>query len=404
MRTIEEITAAMTALVDGAADRSLTDDEVTAYEGLENELRGVQRGVQRSEEIRARNAAYNSVTIPAGVPRTRASDPDAPSDLDLAFRAYLRTGIPNNDISGLAVTNAQGEGSSAGGGYLVPTTFQEKIVDRMVAYGGLATEVETITTTTGGPLDFATLDDTANTGSISAEHAAPASGADLVFGKKSLGAYRYTSAGAGSNLPVRVSTALIRDAAVNIENIVADKLAERIYRKQAAHWCTGTGVAEPLGLVADSLTADNDLDTADTPDYEDLVETEDLLDPAYEPGAKWIMRKNTWSQLRLIVDLNGRPILQDSTDGITGRPQRSLLGYPVVIDQAMPLLSSAGITLPIAFGDFRKAYVRRNVGTVSILVNPYARMKEGEIEYHGEMYADGLIQNRNAYVIVRNNT
>jgi hypothetical protein len=30
VRTIEEITSAMTALVDGAADRSLTDDEVTS--------------------------------------------------------------------------------------------------------------------------------------------------------------------------------------------------------------------------------------------------------------------------------------------------------------------------------------------------------------------------------------
>lgn len=400
MKTIEEITAAMTALVDGAADRSLTDDEVTQYEGLEKEL----AAAQKTEQIRARNAAYNTVTIPAGVPRTRAADPDAPSDLDLAFRNYLATGIPNADISGLAVTNAQGEGSSAAGGYLVPTEFQKKIVDRMVAYGGLAAEVETINTATGGPLDFGTLDDTSNTGDIAAEHAAPASGDDLVFGKKSLGAYRYTSAGAGSNLPVRVSTALIRDAAVNIESIVADKLAERIYRKQAAHWCTGTGVGEPLGLVSGSLTADRDLDTPDVPDYEDLVDIEDLLDPAYEPGAKWVMRKNTWSQLRLIVDTAGRPILQDSTDGITGRPQRSLLGYPVVIDQAMPLLSSAGDTFPIAFGDFRKAYVRRNVGGVSILVNPYSRMKEGEIEYHGEMYADGLVQNRNAYVIAQNNT
>lgn len=400
MRTIEEITSAMTALVDGAADRSLTDEEVAQYEAMEKEL----KGVQATDAIRSRNAAYNVVRTPAGVPSRRSADPDAPSDLDLAFRNYLRTGVPNADISGLAVTNAQGEGSSAGGGYLVPTTFQKKIVDRMVAFGGLGNEVETINTTTGGPLDFGTLDDTSNTGDIAAEHAAPASGADLVFGKKSLGAYRYTSAGAGSNLPVRVSTALIRDAAINIESIVADKLAERIYRKQAAHWCTGTGVGEPMGLVAGSLTADNDLDTADTPDYEDLIETEDLLDPAYEPGAKWVMRKNTWSQLRLIVDTAGRPILQDSTDGITGRPQRMLLGYPVVIDQAMPLLSSAGDTFPIAFGDLRQAYVRRFVGSVSVLVNPYSRMSNGEIEYTGEMYADGLVQNRNAYVIVQNNT
>src|SRR3982751_878498 len=65
MRTIEEITAAMTALVDGAADRSLTDDEVTAYEGLETELKNAQAATQRDEQVRARNAAYNAVRPPA---------------------------------------------------------------------------------------------------------------------------------------------------------------------------------------------------------------------------------------------------------------------------------------------------------------------------------------------------
>lgn len=57
MRTIEEITAAMTALVDGAADRSLTDEEVTQYEAMETEL----QGAQRDQALRARNAAYNTV-------------------------------------------------------------------------------------------------------------------------------------------------------------------------------------------------------------------------------------------------------------------------------------------------------------------------------------------------------
>lgn len=57
MRTIEEITAAMTALVDGAADRSLTADEVTQYEALETEL----QEAQATEQIRARNTAYNLV-------------------------------------------------------------------------------------------------------------------------------------------------------------------------------------------------------------------------------------------------------------------------------------------------------------------------------------------------------
>lgn len=57
MRTIEEITAAMTALIDGAAGRALTAEEVTAYEGLEAELQAAQTDAQ----VRARQAAYVGV-------------------------------------------------------------------------------------------------------------------------------------------------------------------------------------------------------------------------------------------------------------------------------------------------------------------------------------------------------
>jgi HK97 family phage major capsid protein len=398
MRTIEEITASMTALVDGAADRSLTDDEVSQYEGMEQEL----QGAQRTDAIRARNQAYNVVRTPAGVP-SRPGPDDSRTDLDRAFENYLRTGRPNADISALQVTNAQGSGSTAGG-YMIPSGFRQKLVEVRKAFGGFAAEVDTLNDTTGGPLEYPSLNDTANVGGLTAESAAITSGNDLVFGTVTLGAYKYTSAGTGSNLPLRVPVELLQDSAFDVESLVARKLGERIARAQAPHWVTGSGSSQPLGILASSLTQDNDLDVADTIDYDDIMDTYDLLDAAYEPNAKWLMRKNTWSQIRGIVDLNGRPLVQDSTTGISGQPVKTLLGFPVVIDEAAPLLSSAGITFPIAFGDFREAYVLRRVSNLVVVVDPYGRAANGEVQFTAWERADGTIQNRSAYVIVRNNT
>lgn len=400
MRTIEDVTAEMTALVDGAADRSLTDDEVTNYETLEQEL----TQLQRTQTIRDRNRAYNVVRTPAGVPSRSPGDVDGRTDLDRAFENYLRTGIPNNDISALQVqpSMAQGEGSSAAGGYLVPSGFRQKLVDVRKAFGGFAAEAEQLPTDTGAPLEYPTNDDTANEGDITAESAAVASGADLVFGTVNLGAYKYTSAGAGTNLPVRVPVELIQDSAFDIEAFVARKLGQRIQRKQATHWMTGTGVGQPKGVMAASLTQDRDLDTDDTPDYEDLVEFQDLLDEEYDGNAKWLMRKSTWTVLRLIVDLNGRPIIQSSTEGISGRPERLLLGKPVIIDEAAPAISTTADTHIIGYGDYREAYVIRRVSNLVVVVNPYSRAANGEIEYHAWERADGNIQNRSAYKILRN--
>jgi HK97 family phage major capsid protein len=400
VRTIEEITSAMTALVDGAADRSLTDDEVSQYEAYETEL----TNVRRTDAIRARNTAYNTVRVPAGMPRVGVGQGDGRTDLDRAFENYLRTGQPNADISGLRVSNAQSEGSSAAGGYLVPQGFRQKLVEVRKAFGGFSAEVEPLNTETGAPIEYPTNDDTANEGDITAESAAIASGADMVFGTVSLGAYKYTSTGGGSNLPLRVPVELLQDSAFDLESFIARKLGQRIQRKQAKHWITGTGVGQPFGIVAPSLTADRDLDTPDTPDYEDLVEFQDLLDEEYDGNAKWLMRKSTWSMIRLIVDLNGRPLVQSSTEGIAGRPERRLLDRPVIIDEGMPVLSSAGDTFAIAYGDFREAYVLRRVSNLVVVVNPYSRAANGEVEFTAWERADGNVQNRSAYKILQNNT
>lgn len=397
MRTIEEITTAMTAVIDGAAGRSLTDAEVTNYEAFEAEL----ASTRKTEEIQRRNAAYNTVTIPAGLPRG-GSRPDG--GIDAAFEAYLRSGQPNADISGLRVSNAQSEGSPAAGGYTVPDGFRQKLVEVQKRFGGFASLADTFSTGDGQPIEYPSIDDTANVGGITAESAAITSGNDLVFGTVTLGAYKYTSTGAGSNLPLRVPVELLQDSAFDIAGLVARKLGERIARAQAAHWITGSGSGEPLGVAATSLTADVEFDTPDTLVYKDLVDTQLALDEAYDGNAKWLMSKTVWGAVRLIVDVNGRPIVQDSTAGIGGLPTKMLLGHEVVTDEGMASYSSAGDTFPIAYGDFRESYVIRRVSNLVVVVDPYGRAANGEVQYTAWERADGNIQNRGAYKILANNT
>jgi len=398
MRTVEDIQAAMTAIVAGAVDdkgqkRNLTPDEITSYEDLEAEL----ASTNASAQVLARNNAYNMpVNAPYVDTSTRVDD-----GLEKAYDNYLRTGQPNADISSLRVSNAQGEGTGAAGGYMVPPGFRQKIVERMVAFGGFAAEAESFATSTGNPIEYPTLDDTANEGTITAEGAAAEDGADLTFGDVKLGAYKYTSSGA-DDLPVRVPVELLQDSAFDVQALVSRALGTRIARAQARHWITGNGVGQPRGIVAASLTADRNLDTDDTPDYEDLVEFQDMLDESYEPNAKWLMNKSTWTALRLIVDTNGRPIIQSSTEGITGKPQRMLLNSPVIFDPAMPTISTTADTKILAYGDFRESYVIRRVASLVIVIDPYSRSRYGQVEYTAWERADGNIQNRDSYKIMTN--
>lgn len=170
--------------------------------------------LQARDEVRARSEGFlapRPSSGPAFIPGGRQAD-----TLERAFDSYLRTGMANQDITQL---RAQGEGVPSEGGYLVPDGFRDKMVEVRKAFGGLSEYADNFTTTTGQPLEYPTLNDTANLGAITAEHASFEGGADLVFGTVNMGAYKYTSSGAdsgGNNTPLRVSVELLQDAAFDV--------------------------------------------------------------------------------------------------------------------------------------------------------------------------------------------
>jgi HK97 family phage major capsid protein len=387
MRTVEEITNSMTALVDGAVNRSLTDDEVGQYEAMENEL----KGAQRDTAIRARNAAYNVVRTPAGVPGATPR----PEDYMAGIRNYMLTGKPNADL----IRNDQSEGVPSQGGFLVPDQFRVKLVEKLKSFGGISSVADHYTTGNGNPVDWPTIDDTGNLGEIVQEGNTFSAGADMVFGSNSLGAYSYATGGAGG--PLKVSRELIQDSSFDIQGLIARLFATRIGRIQATHWATGTGVNQPLGLITGRTPVQAAANTAMT--YNDLITWIHSVDPAYRANARWVWNDATMAIVEKIADSNGNPVFRGWGANLAlGLNESTVLGYPVTIDQAMPtyvINSHAAADIAIAFGDIKQGYVIRDVKDVELLVNPYTRMANRQVEFTAWARADGTQQDTNAYIV-----
>lgn len=386
--TVDELLEAMRALVAAAEESGapMSEDDMDRYENLEREL-AVAR---RSEEIQKRQAAYTAPRVNF----IKTATPKGDDTLERAFNHYLRTGVVNQDITEL---RAQGEGTGSAGGFFVPPGFRQKLVERMVAFGGLANEAETITTDSGNPLEWPTLDDTSNTGAIVAESGAPSSGADLSIGQKTLNAHKYMSVGTGGN-PLRVSVELLQDSGFDVQSLVARKLGERIARAQATDFITGNGVGEPEGILN---KAGGEALGADTVTFADLLAMLHDVDPDYRPGSKWMFHDGTLEIIRGLVDSQSRPLwLPQAETGLTNLPGGVLLGHAVVIDQAMPNIVGSGTgDKCIVFGDLREAYVIRRVKDVQLVVDPYSRASNGEVQFTAWARCDGAIQNPNSYTI-----
>lgn len=391
--TLEELLAALQALVDNATaeSRDLTEEEAAQAEDLTGQI---ERARSR-QEVLTRSRALIAPVMPV-VTHTAARNGD--DDLTRAFESYLRTGQANAD---LAQYRAQGEATGSTGGYLVPEGFRNKLIERMKAFGGIANRAEIITTDSGQPLPFPTNDDTANSGEIVAESGTFASGADLVLGTKTLQAFKFMAGGAG-NAPLKVPFELLQDSAVDIPALVARKLGERMARKQATSWAVGTGVNEPTGLLstAGGLSGATALSSNTAPTYADLLEIEHTLDPAYRTeGCVWVFNDGFLKLLRGIVDLDGRPLLWNANASL-GDPAggMTLLGYPVIIDQACPAPSASnnfGF-----FGQLQEAYVIRRVKDVTLVTLNELYAPNGQVGYMAWMRADGTVQDTNAGVLM----
>jgi HK97 family phage major capsid protein len=436
-QTAEEFDAALKAIADIPAGE-MTDDDLAKYEALESKA----LLFAKANNVKGKYAAWSRprVTVLPAAPKGDAGEMyawDGP-------RGYLRTGQYNMDMAGrenngLPVQSYDLTETTTAGGYLVPTTLEQKIVLFKKNYGGIASVADTLDTgTMGNPVNYPTNDDTANTAEIDAINTAMSSaGADITFGQVPLGAYSYM-AGGTSNKALNVPFELAADVRFPITNFVSERLGIRLGRKMGHDLAIGTGSSQPKGLfdrIPDiNLLSGNFTQTAAV-NYGQLVGavavagggqgTMFTLDPDYLPNATWVMRYSTLGILASITDTTGRPIFQPfaqsewggggsnmaadgtATDGQGYRPRGLLIGFPVVVDQDSPAVANASIAKPgaaldafISFGDHRQAYVVRPIQGTTILVDPITGMSKRQIGYWAWARQDATIQNAKAHVLL----
>jgi HK97 family phage major capsid protein len=259
-----------------------------------------------------------------------------------SFEAYVRGGI--SEMSGDEVrtlrtgyiapdqqeARALGVSVSTAGGYLVPPAFRNRIIERLQFVSPMRQYAEVLDTDTGVSLPWPTADETGVEGEIIGENVA-VSEQDVAFGTASLGAYIYSSK------MIRVPFTLLQDGTlIDIEAYLARKLGDRVGRIQNRHFTTGTGTAQPQGIVTGASVAKQGATGQTTSvTFDDLIDVIDGIDLALQGGnLRWMMSQTARRQIRKIKDTQGRPLWEpslavaaaDTVDRPTG-PQ-TIVGTP----------------------------------------------------------------------------
>ncbi|MGJ8619605.1 MAG: phage major capsid protein [Methylophilaceae bacterium] len=341
-------------------------------EKLDNLLAQVQEiDAEIDREVRA-NSLLNADdnTVQDALRNQFTVDPQNHSEETQALRAYLIGGVSNltqeqrsamsarvnPDIASAMASlprNAMSTTTPGEGGYTTSPEYYRQLEEAMLAFGGMREVSTTIRTATGTQMNFPTADATAEEGEIVGQN----SGANLgetTFGNATMDVYKYSSK------KIALPFELLQDTFIDIEGYINALLAIRLGRIQNKHFTIGTGTSQPRGLVtASGLGKVGTTGQTLTVTYDDLVELEHSVDPAYRgaPGVGFKMHDSSLKVVRKIKDSNGRPIFVPGYEqGNPGGAPDRLLNRPININQNMPVMAANAKS--ILFGDFKKYIIR----------------------------------------------
>jgi HK97 family phage major capsid protein len=297
-----------------------------------------------------------------------------------AFNKYIRTG----DAEELRTYTPMSDGVQ--GAFIVPQGFQYELEQALKQYGGMFQVARILPTPTGNTLLWPTSNDTAVLGEQVAENTAVAQ-ANPSIANVQLNAWKW------STKMVNVSNELLQDSAFDIDAYLRELFVARLGRILNQRFTLGVGTTEPMGITV-AATAGPTAEGVGVISYGDLVELEHSVDPAYRQGAKFMLHDKSLKAIKKLKDGLGRPLW---VPGVASKEPDTILSYPYVINQDMPLIGTGNKQM--LFGAFDK-YIIRSVKELSILRLTERFAEFGQTAFIGFARYDGNLIDAGTHPVV----
>jgi len=301
-----------------------------------------------------------------------------------SFMDYVLTGarMPEKFVNADANTKTSDVGS------VIPTTILQRIVEKLESTGMILPLV----TKTGyqGGVSVPT-----SSAKPVATWVAEGSGSDKQ--KKATGSivFAYYKLRCAVSVSFEVSVVTLGV----FENTIINNIAEAMTRSLEQAIISGSGNGQPKGVLAEAPEAGQNI-TIEKADYETLVNAEAALPLAYDNGAVWCMTKKTFMAFVGMVDGNGQPIARVNY-GVAGRPERSLLGRTVVLNDYMPSLGAAGGSVVAFLFNFSDYLLNMNY---NMTVKRYEDNDTDDQVTKAILLADGKVIDKNSLVTLTQKT
>ena len=329
--TREEYLNQRKALIDGA--QALIDEgKIDEANAKQEEIKELDNKYEAIAKAQANLNALNNVKPPVNVLKngvvdsTRNNNDDDIYNSDEYKRAFMNY-VAKGEAIPTQFRNANANTTTADVEEMIPTTTMQKIIEKIEATGMILPLVTRTAYKGGVVIPTSNVKPVAtwvSEGAGSNKQKKSTTGESITFGY-----YKLRCA---------ISTSLEVDTMAYpvFETTFVNNVVEAMVKALEQAIISGDSSGKPKGILAETVPAGQNIDVAADKGftYQTLVDAEAALPLAYENGAVWFMTKKTFMAFVGMVDNNGHPIARVNY-GIGGRPERSLLGRPVILNDYM---------------------------------------------------------------------
>lgn len=304
--------------------------KMTEVETMDNawseQAKDIANKAALEDKFKALNLENKGLTVVGG--SVIESISNAGND-DIYASTEYRKAFMNNVLKGAPIPseflNVDANTTTSEVGSVIPTTVLEKIVEKLESTGMILPLI-TKTSYKGGV--------SIPTSSVKPVATWTIEGSTSDKQEKTTGVITFNYFKLRCAVSVSFETSIVTLGV--FETTIINNIAEAMTKALEQAIISGTGTNQPKGILAETVVTGHNVDLTEGAaiTYADLVAAEAALPLAYESDAVWFMTKKTFMAFIGMVDSNKQPVARVNY-GINGRPERTLLGRTVVLNDYM---------------------------------------------------------------------
>jgi HK97 family phage major capsid protein len=328
------------AFVESRRDKDglLSETDARTYAEMEQKVRNYSAEIERLQAMEAMDAEMaKPVSTPITAKPMNGGMEDKPQKTGRASDEYRKAMLTALRTNFRQISNVLQEGIDANGGYLVPDEYDSRLIDILTEDNVMRRLGTRITTSGEHKINIAATKPAA----AWIEEGGALTFGDATFDQIILDAHKL-------HVAVKVTEELLYDNAFRLENYLIEQFGKALSNAEEDAFINGTGVGQPLGILAATGGAEVGKTTAGASvTADDVIDLVYSLKRPYRKKAVFLTNDKCVAALRKLKDENGQYLWQPALQA--GEPDRCL-GYEIYTSPYFPEPAAGKPCL--AFGDF----------------------------------------------------